>query len=93
MKVLVVGLTKTDVSTLLDALSLLPGLNTVYHYMEQYEYMGKDWLKICKDGEKIDQLRGKYKDVDVVADLPAAYFWEELHAEYPESKVSFVFFA
>lgn len=87
MKIIIVGLTKTDVSTLLEALRFFPEYKTVYHYMEQYEKIGNDWLQICKRGGKVQDLCHKFKDVDVVADLPASYFWEDLLEEFPNAKV------
>ena len=88
MKVIVAGLNKTGTTTITAALKQLPGFDVIYHYMEHYGKCGKEWEQICETGEKKEVLHHLYKDVDAVADIPAAYFWEELLEAFPEAKVS-----
>lgn len=87
MKVIVAGLNKTGTTSLAEALRLLPGFKVVYHYMDHYANAGEEWMNICKRGGNFTDLRLKYENVDAVTDVPSAYFWEELHHEFPEAKV------
>ena len=87
MKVIVAGLNKTGTTTIAEALRQLPDIKVVYHYMDHYGNAGKEWMDVCKHGGTFDDLRRKYEEVDVVTDVPAAYFWEELFEVFPESKV------
>jgi len=59
----------------------------VYDFMEHYEYHAKEWDKIVSEGATKEDFRKMYADVDAVTDQPAVYFWDEIHAAFPESKV------
>ena len=85
MKVIVAGLSKTGTKTMQAALKDL-GYN-VYDYMENFEYLEDDWIKICKHGGTTEDFRRMFENVDAVTDLPGCYFWDEIHKAFPESKV------
>ena len=87
MKVIVAGLSKTGTITVTAALGQLRGITTVYHFMDHYANFGSFWKKICEEGGTKEDFQRMYSNVDAVADVPAAYFWEELLEAYPEAKV------
>ncbi|XP_076823418.1 uncharacterized protein LOC143469561 [Clavelina lepadiformis] len=85
MKVIVAGLSKTGTKSMADALRMLG--YSVYDYMENYEYLHKDWEKIFAGDGTTDDFRRMYKDVDAITDTPAAYFWDEIHKAFPDAKI------
>ena len=87
MKVIVAGLNKTGTTSITVALGQLHGIDTVHHYMDHYANFGSVWKKICEEGGTKEDFQRMYSNVDAVADVPAAYFWEELLEAYPEAKV------
>ena len=75
MKVIVAGYPKTGTKSLNQALTLL-GYKT-YDFLEHWWYHGDQWLEILNNGAGPEMFLEMYKDVDVVLDLPAYFFWEE----------------
>ena len=85
MKVIVAGLSKTGTKSMQLALKTL-GYN-VYDFMENYTYLRKDWEKIFLTGGSTEDFYRMFKNVDAVTDNPAAYFWDEIYAAFPDSKI------
>jgi len=85
MKVIVAGLSKTGTKSMQFALKIL-GYN-VYDFMENYTYLKEDWEKIFLNGGTAEDFYKMFENVDAVTDNPAAYFWDEIHAAFPESKI------
>ena len=61
-----------------------------YDFLENYEYLGEEWMKIFKDGATSEQIYEMYKDVDSVTDLPCNYYWREILEAFPDAKVNVV---
>lgn len=78
MKILGAGLSKTGTSSLHQALQILG--YTALHY-------DTTRLNDILDGSNTQPDFCRYDDYDAVTDLPAAYFYRELLAAYPECKV------
>uniref|UniRef100_H2ZG75 Sulfotransferase n=1 Tax=Ciona savignyi TaxID=51511 RepID=H2ZG75_CIOSA len=85
MKVICAGMIKTGTKSMTEALRIL-GFS-VYDYMENLEYLGDDWLKLLEKGGGSEDFRRMYENVDAVADVPPAHFWDEIHKAFPESKI------
>jgi len=78
MKILGVGLSKTGTSSLHSALQILGFYGL---------HFDRDRLNDILSG-KVQQPNFRcYDDVDVVTDLPSAYFYQELAEAYPDSKL------
>ena len=77
MKILGVGLSKTGTSSLNHALGTL-GFKAVHHVPERM-------ADIISGNNESESFR-RFDDVDAVTDLPAAFFYRELIAAYPECK-------
>jgi Sulfotransferase domain len=77
MKIFGVGLSKTGTTSLHHALRIL-GLKSIHFAPER--------LNDILDGSNVNPDFRRYDDVDAITDEPAAYFYEELFAAYPESK-------
>ena len=77
MKVIVAGMPKTGTTTMAAALSQLG--YKVYDYIENCEYLGKEWLKIISEGGTSEDFKKMYEDVDAVTDMPACFFWDIIH--------------
>lgn len=60
----------------------------VYDAMEHYEFHYAQWMKILKEGGKVEDFIEMYKYVDAVTDIPACAFWDEIHRAFPDAKVS-----
>ena len=88
MKVIYAGFSKCATKSMAKALRLL-GMK-VYDFMEHYEYLASDWMKIYRDGATVERLRKMYEGVDAVAGMPVYYYWEELLEAFPEAKVSII---
>ena len=86
MKVICAGLSKTGTKTMTCALRDL-GYN-VYDFMENFTYLGDEWRKILTTGGTTEDFRRMFENVDAVSDLPGAYYWDEIHKAFPDSKVS-----
>ncbi|XP_076804510.1 uncharacterized protein LOC143448590 [Clavelina lepadiformis] len=85
MKVIVAGDAKTGTTTMCTALTIL-GYKT-YDFFEHYSYHGDDWNKLLESGGSVDDFRRMYQDVDAVTDVPACYFWEQIHEAFPDAKI------
>ncbi|CAK8698376.1 unnamed protein product [Clavelina lepadiformis] len=85
MKVIVAGFPKTGTTTMCTALTIL-GYKT-YDFFEHYSYRGDDWNKLLESGGSVDDFKRMYQDVDAVTDVPACYFWEQIHEAFPDAKI------
>lgn len=59
----------------------------VYDFDNNCYELLDDWLKIYERGGTKEDFRRMYNDVDAASDLPACYFWEEMHEAFPEAKI------
>nr|CAB3262225.1 uncharacterized protein LOC100178838 [Phallusia mammillata] len=88
MKIIVASFPKTGTKSLNAALTILG--YRVYDFLEHAYYHNKEWLEILSKGcreQTVEMFRKMYKDIDVVLDLPACYFWEEILEAFPEAKI------
>ncbi|XP_078495834.1 uncharacterized protein LOC144751854 [Ciona intestinalis] len=85
MKVIVAGFPKTGTKTMQAALKEL-GYN-VYDYMENFEFLEKEWKQICTVGGSTELFRKMYENVDAVTDIPGCAFWDEILKAFPDAKV------
>ena len=60
----------------------------VYDYEENLLFLNNDWRRICSEGGNTEDFYQMYKNVDAVSDVPACYFWDEIHKAFPDSKVN-----
>ena len=86
MKIIVAGFSKTGTKSVHSALKIL-GFK-VYDHLENFWYFEEEWNRILKTGGEVKDFQKMYEDVEVVIDSPAYYFWKEIHAAFPNSKVS-----
>ena len=86
MRVIVATCNETDNKRLGSALTEL-GYN-VCGFMDHYWNHRKFWNKILTDGGCSDDFIEMYKDVDVVMEAPAVFFWKEIIDAFPEAKVT-----
>ena len=77
MKILGVGLSRTGTLTLHKALEIL-GYKCIHWAPER--------LADVVDGSNQNPFFRRYDDVDVVTDIPAAYFYKELWDAYPDCR-------
>lgn len=85
MKVICAGLSKTGTKSLASALRILG--YKIYDFPEHMDFHLDEWIDIfCGDGKSAD-FASMYADVDGVTDLPAAFWYEEILACFPEAKV------
>lgn len=85
MKVILAGMPKTGTKSLKKALTMLG--YSVYDAEENFIYLNNEWTKIMTIGGAVDDFKKMYADVDATCDVPACYFWEEIHKAFPEAKV------
>uniref|UniRef100_H2XLT6 Sulfotransferase n=2 Tax=Ciona intestinalis TaxID=7719 RepID=H2XLT6_CIOIN len=85
MKIIVASYSKTGTKTLNAALRAL-GYD-VYDFVENFWYLGDDWMRIMNNGGKVEDFKRMYKDVDVALDIPVYFFWEEIHQAFPDAKI------
>ena len=85
MKVVVAGLQKTGTLSMCVALQQL-GYST-YHYIDNFLHLHKEWIKIYEDGGTTEDFHRMFKDVDAVADMPCAHYWDEILKAFPDTKV------
>ena len=85
MKVIVAGFSKTGTKSMCAALKELG--YKVYDHEEHFRFLGDKWTKILEEGGTTDDFRQMYEGVDAVTDVPAFYFWQEIHKAYPNAKV------
>ncbi|XP_078350485.1 uncharacterized protein LOC144635255 [Oculina patagonica] len=84
MKVICAGLSKTGTTSMAQALRML-GF-TVYDFVEHQSIHGDEWLEFYYNGKQ-PHFASMYKDVDAVTDLPAAFWFQEIHEAFPNAKV------
>lgn len=85
MKVIVAGAQKTGTKSLAEAFKQF-GYN-VYDFPQNYEYLGKQWLKILTEGGSVEDFRTMFQGVDAVMDVPCLHYWEEIQKAFPEAKI------
>ena len=90
MKVIVVGMPKTGVTSMKSALTML-GYN-VYGTFQNFYHLNKEWQAIYLTGGKMEDFYNMFKNVDAVVDIPAVYFWDEIHKAFPSAKVVWLVF-
>lgn len=59
----------------------------VYDAIENTVLLQDEYIKIFREGWTTDDFRKMYEDVDAVADVPACFFWDEIHKAFPDCKV------
>ena len=84
MKIICAGLSKTGTKSLSKALRIL-GF-TVFDYDEHRDFHVDQWFEIYYEGKSPD-FASMYKDVDAVADVPPAFWFEEIYEAFPDAKV------
>jgi len=84
MKVICAGLAKTGTTSLAKALQVL-GYN-VYDFKEHYEFHFQQWLDSFET-DRHPNFKEIYQGVDAVTDVPPAFWFEEISADFPEAKV------
>ena len=84
MKVICAGLAKTGTTSLAKALQVL-GYN-VYDFQEHYEIHIQQWLDSFET-DRHPNFKEIYQGVDAVTDVPPAFWFEEISADFPEAKV------
>ena len=85
MKVIYAGFSKTGTKTMAEAFRILG--YSCYDYVENYLYLGDEWMQIFREGGTSDDFKRMFADVDSVVDVPANYYWEEIHKAFPDAKV------
>ena len=85
MKVICAGLSKTGTKSLARALRILG--YRIYDFPEHMDLHLDEWIDICCGDGKLADFASMYADVDGVTDLPAAFWFEEILACFPEAKV------
>ncbi|XP_078481867.1 uncharacterized protein LOC100178838 [Ciona intestinalis] len=85
MKVIVAGYFKTGTKTMQAALTEL-GYN-VYDWIENFEFLEKEWKQICTVGGSTELFRKMYENVDAVTDQPGCIFWDEILKAFPDAKI------
>jgi len=86
MKVIVAGLPKTGTKSMVAALQELG--YTVYDFMENATLLKQNWENIMLRGGSTEDFRQMYENVDAVTDVPACYYWDEIHKAFPDAKVT-----
>jgi len=84
MKVICVGLAKTGTTSLAKALRIL-GYN-VYDFKEHFTFHRQEWLDSFET-DRLPNFKEMYQGVDAITDVPAAFWFEEIAAVFPEAKV------
>jgi len=84
MKVICAGLAKTGTTSLAKALQVL-GYN-VYDFQEHYEIHFQQWLDSFET-DRHPNFKEIYQGVDAVTDVPPAFWFEEISADFPEAKI------
>ena len=84
MKVICAGLAKTGTTSLAKALQVL-GYN-VYDFQQHYEFHFQQWLDSFET-DRHPNFKKIYQGVDAVTDVPPAFWFEEISADFPEAKV------
>ena len=89
MKVIVAAFPKCGTKTMAAALKQLNFL--VYDAMENFEFLEKEWIEVFTKGANIEHFKKMFENVDACTDIPACYFWYEIHQAFPDAKVCFIF--
>jgi len=84
MKIICAGLSKTGTTSMSEALRIL-GF-TVYDWQQHEAIHGDEWLDLYLRSKSPDFV-SMYDGVDVVTDLPAAFWYQELSEAFPDAKV------
>ena len=84
MKVICAGLCKTGKTSLAKALRIL-GF-TVFDSAEHRKFHLDQWFDVYVKGKSPD-FAAMYKDIDAVADLPPAFWFQEIYEAFPDAKV------
>lgn len=84
MKVICAGLSKTGTKSIAKALKVL-GFS-VFDFFDHIIVHHDEWVDIYRQGKTPDFL-SMYKDVDAITDLPAAFWYDEIHQTFPDAKV------
>ncbi|KAJ7321797.1 hypothetical protein OS493_033906, partial [Desmophyllum pertusum] len=84
MKVICAGLPKTATTSLAKALQVL-GYN-VYDFQEHYSFHRQQWLDSFET-DRLPNFKEIYDGVDAITDVPPAFWFEEISATFPDSKV------
>lgn len=84
MKIICAGLSKTGTKSLASALRILG--YRIYDFPEHIDMHLEEWLDIYCHGKSPDFV-SMYSGVDGITDLPAAFWYEEILACFPEAKV------
>ena len=58
----------------------------VYDFWEHEAFHGDEWLDLYLKGKNADFI-SMYQGVDVVTDLPAAFWYQEIFEAFPDAKV------
>lgn len=87
MKVIVAGLPKTGTKSMAAAFNDL-GYKVCDGMDHHHFHMGK-WDRIFHEGPKTKYFKEMYEDYDVVSDVPACAYWQEIHKAFPEAKIIF----
>ena len=88
MKVIVAGSPKTGTKSMNAALTELG--YRVYDYMDHLFYHSDDWMKIFEGKGGAEDFKRMYENIDAVVDMPACFYWEEIHKVFPDAKVSLI---
>ena len=86
MKVVFASYSKTGTKTMAEVLRTLG--YKCYDFMENYQHLGDEWMKLMTVGGTTEDIRRMFQDVDAVMDIPACVFWEEILKAFPDAKVS-----
>jgi len=62
---------------------------TNYDVTESVQFHYDQWMQILSKGATAELFYEMFKNVDSVTDLPACYFWEEIHQAFPDAKIIF----
>ena len=84
MKIICAGVGKTGTKSIAKALRHL-GF-TVFDWEEQTFDFQDHWVDVFQNGAQLDVKR-VYQHADAIVDAPGNFFWEEILAAYPDSKV------
>lgn len=86
MKVIVAGYPKTGTKSMTAALNQLG--YSVYDALENLVFLQDEYISILNKGWTTEDFRRMYENVDAIADMPAFFFWDEIHKAFPDAKVS-----
>ena len=76
---------KTGTKSMTEALRMLG--YKVYDSEDNFNHLYDEWQTVMSVGGKPEDFKKMYKDVDATCDVPACYYWEEMHKAFPDAKV------